>query len=174
MKRILTIITLILFTTLLQAQTTERWSQAYGRYEYYDSSGNLIGYKKKDIYGQWQYYDLRSSNTQSKTYKYPEYQNPYDTGLIERALSIKQQGYNRKLENIQALYKKNENEIAAFLDEIDDSEIWNDKLQRIEKYYRFVGSITSADIDEGYNGLVTYFNDAYIKIRNWRIEARNK
>lgn len=47
MKKILTI-GILLFTMIsLNAQTTERWSQAYGRYEYLDSSGNLIGYKKK-------------------------------------------------------------------------------------------------------------------------------
>lgn len=140
---------------ILNAQTTERWSQAYNRYEYYDSRGNLIGYKKKDIYGQWQYFDLRTSNNQSNSYKYPEYQNPYDTGLIERALSQRQQAFDQKVQNIQNKINSISEIILYIYKNCDPSKKESDKMTY---YLDEMGKLNTNMVDTNYSNIMNWLN----------------
>lgn len=97
MKRFLLALILLLSIGCLEAQTTtEKWSPVYQRWEYYDARGNMIGYKKKNMYGQWVYTDTQKNNQSTDNRNEPL--QAYDMDFIARALAIKQQQYERQLE----------------------------------------------------------------------------
>jgi len=174
MKRLFVVSILLLFLTGLKAQkVTEKWNIGYGRYEYYDSNGNMIGYKKQNVWGQWEYVDTSPQTNPTPKKKY-EYKNPYNTELMERALSIKQQEFDRKVSNIQALIAKVDNEISLLGDEIAFEDLPQKEQDKLLRLANYIPTITSYEIDKEYDRLVYYFNDAYVKIRNLRIQERKK
>lgn len=102
MTRVLLLVALFfsLSTIKLQAQNvTEKWNSTFNRYEYYDSKGQLIGYKKKNMFGQWEYFDKQQStqDTPQRDYSHLD-RSPYNLELIEKALHLRQQQYERQLE----------------------------------------------------------------------------
>jgi len=71
---------------------TQKFNSISNQYEYFDSSGNLVGYKKyNSISKQWEYYDLKSSysNSQSLQRKPYQYRDPeqIDMSATYNALS---------------------------------------------------------------------------------------
>lgn len=57
----------ICFTALHSQNSTKRYNQYLERYEYFDSSGNIIGYNKWNPYlEQWEYTDIRTENSYNR------------------------------------------------------------------------------------------------------------
>lgn len=98
MKKYL-VLFLLAFTTstICVAQTyTEKYNSLYNRYEYFDSQGNLIGYKKwNSLYERWEYHEEKPQQSQRN---YGEYVQPYDMDLIYKALELKQRQYDQAIE----------------------------------------------------------------------------
>jgi len=86
---------LVLLTYTLQAQnTTKKYNNIMKQWEYYDSSGRMIGVQKwNSIMQQWEYYEEKNP---ASTYKQvTPYQSPYDVGAIEQALRYRQEQHDR-------------------------------------------------------------------------------
>ena len=68
MKKKLLFIALVI-SSIFHAQlpsSSEKWNSTFQRYDIYDSSGTLIGYKKfNQAFGRWETYDLRPNNKQN-------------------------------------------------------------------------------------------------------------
>lgn len=90
---------LIIITPRLAAQNTvERYNELMNRYEYFNSSNNMIGYKTYNkLRAQWEYYSLEQKNQQQEY----TYNQPYNANLINQALSQKQNNYNYNSKKIQ-------------------------------------------------------------------------
>lgn len=65
MKNLLFLLVLFTFTCSYSQSYSEKWSDAYSRYEYKDKSGNLIGYKKwSAIRQRWEYTEVATTTRQ--------------------------------------------------------------------------------------------------------------
>ena len=95
---ILTLLFFISFSASSQTTYTEKWNSAYQRYEYRDSSGNLVGYKKwNSAYERWEYTELKQK---SNSY---QVEQPVQRGNIDldyKILQQKQERYNANLSRI--------------------------------------------------------------------------
>ncbi|MDL2215366.1 hypothetical protein LJC00_04175 [Dysgonomonas sp. OttesenSCG-928-M03] len=104
MRNLLIVLALFVSVSTLTAQDViKKWNDIYKRYEYYDSRSNMIGYEKwNSIYNRWEYTDTQKNNQSNNNRN--QYIQPYDIDLIERALILKQQQYEKQLE----LHRQNE------------------------------------------------------------------
>lgn len=95
MKKFIFISILSFCITGLYAQTsTKKYNKYRERYEYFDSSGNMIGYNKWNSYReQWEYTDLSKSNNTSNN----SYISPYDTDMIYGMMQQKQARYDHNV-----------------------------------------------------------------------------
>ena len=107
MKKIMILSSLLLGSLCFSQSVIQKYNSLYKRYEYFNSSGNMIGYKQYDsISKQWEYFDLRSNQNHKQPREYGEYVQPYNSDLIERALSQKQQIYNYNYQKVQSTIKE--------------------------------------------------------------------
>ncbi|MDX6181929.1 hypothetical protein SGQ44_18285 [Flavobacterium sp. Fl-77] len=89
---------LLLFTVNSFAQTaTEKYNTYLKRFEYFDSRGNLTGYKQYNSYlNQWEYYENKHQG-----YEIKQPQSSIDVDLVQKTLSSKQSRYDYNLKRIQ-------------------------------------------------------------------------
>jgi|GEM_PF-2576000 len=101
MKATFIIILIFLSGTLYAQNTTKKYNKIMNQWEYYDSSGRMIGVQKwNSIMQQWEYYEEKNPTS---TYKQvTPYQSPYDIGAIEQALRYKQEQHDRAVRQEQA------------------------------------------------------------------------
>ena len=79
--------------------TTEKYNSLMNRYEYYNSSGNMIGYKTYDsLMKTWNYYDVQQQTQSQSNYQYVE---PVNLKLINQALATKQARYDANVQRVQ-------------------------------------------------------------------------
>ncbi|WP_026978443.1 hypothetical protein [Flavobacterium tegetincola] len=131
----------LLFTTNSFSQSvTEKWNNLNNRYEYFDSYGNMKGYKKyNSVKKQWEYYDLNNSN------KYV----PPELGNIELARSVLKSrqtkydaNYKRIKETASSAYKYFQDYIASSIKEYNEeknsdksSKLWMNMFIRYHRDY---------------------------------------
>jgi hypothetical protein len=88
---------LLLVTSISYSQSfSEKWNTVYQRYDYYDTYGNLIGYKKWNAnYGRWDYTQLNSNTYGKNVY---QVEAPIEQGgdleLAQKILIEKQRQYD--------------------------------------------------------------------------------
>lgn len=87
---------MLLSSTLYSQSYTEKYNDLYNRYEYFDLSNRMIGFKYYDsLYKVWKYKDLTRSENSS-------YINPINVSLVEKVLSAKQARYDYNVQRIQS------------------------------------------------------------------------
>ena len=93
MKKILLIFLVISISQISYSQSVvEKYNSLYNRYEYFDSSGNMIGYKTyNSLYNQWEYYDVKGKRRETDFGKYVP---PVNLELVARVLAQKQARYD--------------------------------------------------------------------------------
>lgn len=63
----------------------------------------MVGYEQyNSLSKQWEYYNLSNIQSQEQQRQYGEYVQPYNLGLMERALSQKQEIYNYNYQKVQS------------------------------------------------------------------------
>jgi len=117
---------------------TEKWNEAYSRYEYRDNSGNLIGHKKwNSAYQRWDYTQV-GGNSYSKNVT-PVYE-PVSRGDIDVDLYVlqrKQQQYDQNLKDVNKTYKSISGWIDTFSTDFSAKDI--NKLRNDMNYtYNFL------------------------------------
>lgn len=108
-KCIVRFLILFVFSSNLMGQNySSKYNSLYGRYEYFDSNGNMIGYKKYNpLYDRWEYTDLsRQNKSNSNSY--------YNLDLIQQSMLYKQQQGDR---NLNLIYDKDD-EIQDILSKV--------------------------------------------------------
>ena len=140
MKKIM-ISTFFLLGSFYYSQSiTEKYNSIYKRYEYFDSIGNMIGYKSyNNLSQQWEYYDLKT--TQKQPYQYAKPQQ-LDISVLGNALSIKQNNYNNNVKQIQRA-------LDNVIDQVRNFDISEDKKEVIIKKISdsFINNIMSKNFD---------------------------
>ncbi|WP_144281289.1 hypothetical protein [Chryseobacterium echinoideorum] len=147
MKKIFVSVMLLVGVFSFSQSVTERYNSLSRRYEYFNSSGNIIGYKQyNSLTRQWEYYDLKSTEYQRKPRQYGEYIQPNNLGLIERALQQKQQNYDKNFQFVKSKIEYMINDIRTW--DIDT----NTKYQIISQFKDAISkNLDSRDIDYGSN-----------------------
>lgn len=103
MKKTAIIFLLFLCGLLFSQSVTERYNSLSNRYEYYDSSGNLIGYKQyNNLRKQWEYFDVQQQY-QRQPRQYGDYVEPYNYGAIEQALRQKKIRHDYNVQQVRGL-----------------------------------------------------------------------
>lgn len=99
---------LLVGITMNSQTITEKYNSLMNRYEYYNSSGNMVGYKTYDsLMDTWNYYDV---GKQTKAKSNNNYVQPINLQLVNKALSNKQSRYDYNVQRIQnAINQINEN-----------------------------------------------------------------
>jgi len=175
MKQFLITTIIFLFVIGLQAQTassSKKWNDLYKRYEYFDSKGQMIGYEKwNNLYDKWEYFESRNyQQPNTSTYSNYEYKSPYDIGLIERALAIKQQRYDQKYNNIQ-------NKINHIWDiaiqKADEGIASDSHYKYMENFNEETKKITSNMITNNYEYVMNWLRDIEINVRSWKAVKSN-
>lgn len=87
---------LLFFCTCAFSQTmTEKYNSYLNRYEYFDSSGNLTGYKTYNSYlGVWEYFKENTNTYNKKPIQYAKPPTDDNFGLLQQVANQKQNSYN--------------------------------------------------------------------------------
>ncbi|SDF50917.1 hypothetical protein [Epilithonimonas hungarica] len=104
MKKVFVFSFLLLGSLYFSQSVVEKYNTIYNRYEYFDSQGNMIGYKGyNNLTRQWEYYDTKATQKQPYQYREPAkvdlnstfnaastLQNRYDnnTQLVQNTINI--------------------------------------------------------------------------------------
>lgn len=110
----ISILLFFLITTLSHSQSVvQKYNSLYNRYEYFDDSGNLLGYKSyNSLLKQWEFYDVEGSKRETD---FGRYVSPINLELVAKVLEQKQArydnlSYEEKLRlNRQRAYRQYEN-----------------------------------------------------------------
>lgn len=162
MKKLFVLL-LIIFTTVCYSQTTtKKYNDLRHRWEYYNSSGQMIGYEKyNSLMQQWEYTDL-SQNVSSRVHDYGEPQSFFDADLAIMALATK-----------QARYDKRENKISELIDELGNNlksiKSYSERRDALnyfsDKLVNYIGIWKGEDIINNdknyyvfYNGIIDCYN----------------
>jgi hypothetical protein len=87
---------LLFFCTCAFSQTmTEKYNSYLNRYEYFDSSGNLTGYKTYNSYlGVWEYFKENTNTYNKKPIQYAKPPTDDNFALLQQVANQKQNSYN--------------------------------------------------------------------------------
>ena len=169
-----TILFFLLFTLTVSAQTlTEKWNNITKQYEYYNSNGDLVGYKKyNSINKSWEYYD---ANPQ------PNYYTPksnINVELTQRVLEHKQNQYDNNVKGVQNAINDLRNQVQSL--GVDNSVIEKIKNRFNKEYidklnntrYDYSNSNTASQIINWlYSGINSIISQEYQKY-NSEIEQK--
>ena len=129
MKKIIFCTFLFLGSFCFSQSVTERYNSLYKRYEYFNSSGNMIGYKQyNSLSREWEYFDQNNTQIQKQPRQYGEYAQPYNLDLMESVLSQKQQIYKYNYQKIQST-------ITEIVDITKDSNLDSETKYKIIKQF---------------------------------------
>lgn len=143
MKKIFLIIVITFSSNLFCfAQSySERYNSFYERYEYYDSNGNLIGYKKwNSLYNRFDI-EFKGNNSNNSYNNNVNKIQPYNIELINKVLESKQNRYDSNIERMN--YKVSQlQEIGKFFnDNMKEPEIL-DREQEINNLIKEYAEIS--------------------------------
>ena len=167
MKKIIIPVFLLLGSFCFSQSVTEKYNSIYNRYEYYNSSGNIIGYKKyNNLSRQWEYYDVNKTQYERQPRQYGDYIQPYNFDLMQKALSQKQSNYdsnysvvNQYLENLYTLIKA----------KMKYAKLTESKLKYLQNVIDNMNSITKADLSSTSTATqaISYLKKEYEEIDSW-------
>lgn len=99
MKKLFALLFCVYGVSSIAQTTTEKYNSLMSRYEYYNSSGTMIGYKTYDSLMQtWNYHEVKQPTQTQPTYQYIE---PVNLKLINQALASKQARYDNNTKSVQ-------------------------------------------------------------------------
>jgi hypothetical protein len=99
MKKLFALLFCVYGVSSIAQTTTEKYNSLMSRYEYYNSSGTMIGYKTYDSLMQtWNYYEVKQPTQTQSTYQYVE---PVNLKLVNQALASKQARYDNNTKSVQ-------------------------------------------------------------------------
>lgn len=92
---------LLTFMSCFGQNSTEKYNTYLRRYEYFDSNGNMTGYKQYNNYlNQWEYY-----KSEEQGYQIQQPSPLGDIELTRQVLSSKQKQYDTNLETIREVVR---------------------------------------------------------------------
>lgn len=106
---------LFLCTSVYSQTISEKWNSLYSRYDYTDSSGNLVGYKGyNSLTESWEYTNTNTPDPRVSQYNEP--QSPIDFQILERALAANQARYEKNQAIRQARYNEGYKKVKSTVD----------------------------------------------------------
>lgn len=142
---------MLLFGVICFSQTvTKKYNSYYNRYDYFDSSSNLIGYEKYNSYSrQWEYYSLKSSQQSRQPYQYRDPQQ-LDISNLGNATTTLQNRYDNNR-------RKAQNAIDDIVYQIKSMDISDSKKSKILNAFNETVRMNSRRIS---NGEIDWLYDA--------------
>ena len=135
---------LIMCSTLSAQDLTEKYNSYENRYEYYNSYGDLIGYKKWNSYSsEWEYFVVDNKKRSS-------YIDPIDNEQVNRTMGIKQNNYDN---NVNSVHQKIRNISSLFeyfivdKNKFEKSKYKNQILDLYESFENRVKAVDNANMD---------------------------
>jgi hypothetical protein len=108
---------------------TEKYNSYLNRYEYFDSSGNLTGYKTYNSYlGVWEYFNENTNTYNKKPIQYAKPPTDDNFALLQQVANQKQNSYNSNHKRIGEYLEK----IKINIFEIENLEIRAKTLKRYD------------------------------------------
>jgi len=100
----------LLFSVCVYSQDyTQKWNEYYKRYEYFDSQGNMTGYKTYNSYtNTWEYFSVKSQGAYNPT------KSNINIELTQRALNSRQERYNANKQILQNVIDKSYSYMRTF------------------------------------------------------------
>ncbi|MDO8315986.1 MAG: hypothetical protein Q7T12_00490 [Flavobacterium sp.] len=96
---------------------TEKYNSYLNRYEYFDSSGNLTGYKTYNSYlGVWEYFKENTNTYNKNPIQYAKPSTDDNFALLQQVANQKQNLYNNNHKRVQT-------ELSIYLDVINNPEV---------------------------------------------------
>lgn len=96
MKKVIFSVFMLFGVFCFSQNVNKKFNSVYKRYEYFDSSGNMIGYEKyNNVLKQYEYYS--TNNSQSPQTRQPtQYRSPQqlDISNLGNAMTVKKNRYN--------------------------------------------------------------------------------
>lgn len=153
---------LLLCTSMYCQTISEKWNSMYNRYDYTDSSGNLVGYKGfNSLTESWGYTTVNPSNQNNV------YQSPINLQLLDRTLESTQARYNKKHQYTQEKH--------------------NEGFQKVKNVVTYYRSKLANLLDQSFSKrfekeVVTEINNAHYdysrmdadEVVNWIIDSYNR
>lgn len=172
---------LLFFCTCAFSQSmTEKYNSYLNRYEYFDSSGNLTGYKSYNSYlGVWEYFKENTNTYNKKPIQYAKPSTDDNFALLQQVANQKQNSYNSNHKRIDNYLSK----IQSNISEIENLEI-REKIQKRydleivdvmnnKRYDLSSNALTQQVLDFIYNNINAIKAEEFKKY-NDEIETRNK
>lgn len=161
MNKLILLFFLLVSSHYFSQTLTKKYNDYSNRYEYYNSTGIMLGYEKYNIYSkQWEYYEINSQQARQPTqYRDPE---KLDIGVLGNAMSGLQNNYNYNVRQVQIT-------VNNIYGEIDDLDISNSDKSLIKKTFgdQINKNINNQKINYGSSNKTN-------EIINWLYDTVNK
>lgn len=107
---------IVSITNVYGQSRTKKYNDIMNRYEYYDSSGRMVGYDKwNSIMRQWEYYEANEPAVGTK--QVSPYIAPYDVELIERSARYNQERLDRERAVSDAAQEREMNRLIQIIND---------------------------------------------------------
>lgn len=150
MRKLFLLLVLTLGLSGFAQTVTEKYNSLMSRYEYYSSTGKIIGYKTYDsLMKTWNYYDV-SQQGESKIEN--TYVDPIDINLVDKALSAKQSRYDYNVQRVQTAINEINNSVynSSYSDYVINESIsdFNEKCLSVlnTKKYDYSSNSTTIEV----------------------------
>ncbi len=155
---------MLFFCVCAYSQTmTEKYNSILGRYEYFDSQGNMTGYKEYDsLFKEWKYYKVDSQVYERKPIQYATAPKDSNIDLLYNIASQKNNSYNSNMQ----LVKNAISNINSRMDE-DLGRILSNKLKN-QFFNEYVKKLNYQKIDYSSNAttqnVINWLNSSYTEM----------
>ncbi len=170
----ISILFLFSFAIEIKSQNyTSKYNSLYERYEYFDSNGKLIGYKKwNSLYNRWEYTDKSQNRSQKK--QRTQYESPYDLELLQGAMEYKQKKYDH---NLNLIYDKLD-EIYEVIDNVVEirGELSSQEKKEVSDFEKQVNEVCRCDLSEtaSVRKIILWLNDKKRNFQSWGKSSKSK
>jgi hypothetical protein len=138
LKSLMFILLFFSLTIGYSQSVVQKYNSLYNRYEYFDDSGNMIGYKTyNSLLKQWEFY---SSNDNTTKTDFGKYVSPINLKLVTSTLRNRQARYDANREIVQnyvidlgnkiwSMYnseEEGENAAMKFFKKVENSHLFRD------------------------------------------------
>lgn len=151
---------LLMCSYIYSQNSSEKWNSYLGRYEYFNGSGYMTGYKEYNkLTGSWDYYTVN----QKPRNIYNKVVSPVNETLVREVMASKQARYD-------ANYQRVQNTISDIQAKIQNFDIEEERIKIIDKRFRI-------EYVEGLNNSKSYDlsnNNIARQIVNWLYTGYNK
>nr|WP_314834564.1 hypothetical protein [uncultured Flavobacterium sp.] len=164
----------LFFSICTYSQTmTEKYNSYLNRYEYFDSSGNLTGYKTYNSYlGVWEYFNENTNTYNKKPIQYAKPPTDDNFALLQQVANQKQNSYNSNLQLVKNAISNINSRMDKDFDMILSNKMKNQFFNEYVKKLNYQKNDYSSSATT--QNVINWLNSSYIEMLQHLIDTNGQ